>query len=185
MITFVCSILACMGSDELKVFLTALSGRDMKIRIAEFLQQEDCIAEAMDIAVRESGSEAFRAAWGISAIYETNRLWFLRYKDKFVSDFCRVNHHGVRREYGRIMLSMLKHKEYIPDRHSAENLAEIVCSWSIDPKITISEKVWTFSILKFLSRWVEWGEDMLQQLEDLCETDMSPGMRALMRRLRK
>lgn len=51
MITFVCSILACMGSDELKAFLTALSGRDMKIRIAEFLQQEDCIAEAMDIAV--------------------------------------------------------------------------------------------------------------------------------------
>ena len=48
MITFVCSILACMGSDELKAFLTALSGRDMKIRIAEFLQQEDCIAEAMD-----------------------------------------------------------------------------------------------------------------------------------------
>ncbi len=104
-----------MGSDELKAFLTALSGRDMKIRIAEFLQQEDCIAEAMDIAVGESGSEAFRAAW-------------------------------------------------IPDRHSAENLAEIVCSWSIDPKITISEKVWTFSILKFLSRWIEWGEDMLQQL---------------------
>ena len=172
MITFVCSISACMGSDELKAFLTALSGRDMKIRIAEFLQQKDCIAEAMDIAVGESGSEAFRAAWGISAIYETNRLCFLRYKDKFVSDFCRVNHHGVRREYGRIMLSMLKHKEYIPDRHSAENLAEIVCSW-------------TFSILKFLSRWVEWGEDMLQQLEALCETDMSPGMRALMRRLRK
>ena len=83
------------------------------------------------------------------------------------------------------MLSMLKHKEYIPDRHSAENLAEIVCSWSIDPKITISEKVWTFSILKFLSRWIEWGEDMLQQLEALCETDMSPGMRAFMRRLRK
>ena len=133
MITFVCSILACMGSDELKAFLTALSGRDMKIRIAEFLQQEDCIAEAMDIAVGESGSEAFRAAWGISAIYETNRLCFLRYKDKFVSDFCRV----------------------------------------------------TFSILKFLSRWIEWGEDMLQQLEALCETDMSPGMRALMRRLRK
>ena len=164
-----------MGSDELKAFLTALSGRDMKIRIAEFLQQKDCITEAMDIAVGESGSEAFRAAWGISAIYETNRLCFLRYKDKFVSDFCRVNHHGVRREYGRIMLSM----------HSAENLAEIVCSWSIDPKITISEKVWIFSILKFLSRWVEWGEDMLQQLEALCETDMSPGMRALMRRLRK
>lgn len=51
MITFVCSILACMGSDELKAFLTALSGRDMKIRIAEFLQQKDCITEAMDIAV--------------------------------------------------------------------------------------------------------------------------------------
>ena len=32
---------------------------------------------------------------------------------------------------------------------------------------------------------IEWGEDMLQQLEALCETDMSPGMRALMRRLRK
>ena len=64
MITFVCSILVCMGSDELKAFLTALSGRDMKIRIAEFLQQKDCIAEAMDIAVGESGSEAFRAAWG-------------------------------------------------------------------------------------------------------------------------
>ena len=78
MITFVCSILACMGSDELKAFLTALSGRDMKIRIAEFLQQEDCIAEAMDIAVGESGSEAFRAAWCSSAIYETNRLCFLR-----------------------------------------------------------------------------------------------------------
>ena len=66
-----------MGSDELKAFLTALSGRDMKIRIAEFLQQKDCIAEAMDIAVGESGSEAFRAAWGISAIYETNRFGFL------------------------------------------------------------------------------------------------------------
>lgn len=74
MITFVCSISACMGSDELKAFLTALSGRDMKIRIAEFLQQKDCIAEAMDIAVGESGSEAFRAAWG--TIYETNRLCF-------------------------------------------------------------------------------------------------------------
>ena len=111
-------------------------------------------------------------------IFEERNIW------KALKNFiCVIQVSG--REYGRIMLSMLKHKEYIPDRHSAENLAEIVCSWSIDPKITISEKVWTFSILKFLSRWIEWGEDMLQQLEALCETDMSPGMRALMRRLRK
>ena len=63
MITFVCSILACMGSDELKAFLTALSGRDMKIRIAEFLQQEDCIAEAMDIAVGVSLQYTKRTAF--------------------------------------------------------------------------------------------------------------------------
>lgn len=83
MITFVCSILACMGSDELKAFLTALSGRDMKIRIAEFLQQKDCITEAMDIAVGNLVQRHF-VQHGVSLQY-TKRTAFVFYDIKISS----------------------------------------------------------------------------------------------------
>ena len=73
-----------MGSDELKAFLTALSGRDMKFRIAEFLQQEDCIAEAMDIAVGEDLVQRHFVQHGVSLQY-TKRTAFVFYDIKISS----------------------------------------------------------------------------------------------------
>ena len=81
------------------------------------------------------------------------------------------------------MLRLLERREYCPDRVAAEQLAETVCAWSIEPGVKLSEKVWYFSILKLLSRQVEWGGEMLQQFVEMSQADSSPGMRVLLRRL--
>lgn len=174
---------AVMEQDELKERLAAITGERMKWRIVKLLLRESCVAEAMELAASGRSVASFRAAWGVSGIYECDKALFLQYRDRFVSAFPRVCHHGARREYGRVMLRLLEHREYCPDRVAAEQLAETVCAWSIEPGVKLSEKVWYFSILKLLSRQVEWGGEILQQFVDMSQADSSPGMRVLLRRL--
>lgn len=172
-----------MERNELKELLATISGKEMKRQLVEILLQGECVAEAMDIAANESGPEAFRAAWGLTGIYEEHRGLFLQCRDKFLTGFPGVKHHSARRQYGCIMLALLEHREYCPDPVEAERLAETVCTWSIDAGARVSEKVWVLSILKRLSGQVEWAEDLLQQIMAMNETDMSSGMKILMRRL--
>ena len=66
-----------MERNELKELLATISGKEMKRQLVEILLQGECVAEAMDIAANESGPEAFRAAWGLTGIYEEHRGLFL------------------------------------------------------------------------------------------------------------
>lgn len=156
----------------------------MTAAVVELLQQEPYLDRLMDMALGND-AEAFRASRCVAIAYERERSLFLSYKNRFVADFGRVSHHGVRRVYGRLMQSMLERGEYCPTRDSAEQLAEVVCAWSIEPGVKVANLLWTFSILSQLSRQVEWAGDMLHQLVVMNDVDRSPGMRALLRRIRK
>lgn len=155
----------------------------MAAAVAELLQRDPSLDAVMDMALGQ-GAEAFRASRCVAWVYEWDRALFAPYKRRFVSDFDRVAHPGVRRIYGSLMHHLLERGEYRPDREAAEHLAEVVCSWSIEPGVKVSTLVWTLSVLGLLARQVEWADDMIAQLVALNDLDRSPGMRALLRRVR-
>ncbi|HIZ27052.1 MAG TPA: hypothetical protein H9969_08325 [Candidatus Barnesiella merdipullorum] len=152
--------------------------------VAERLQYDPTLDELMALALGNT-PEAFRASRCVALVYEWERPLFLKYKSRFVTDFAQVVHPGVRRIYACLLQHLLARGEYNPDRESAEHLAEVVCDWSVEPGVKLSTLVWTLSILNDLASQVEWAEAMMWQLVELNDVDRSPGMRALLRRVRQ
>lgn len=87
--------------------------------------------------------------------------------------------------YAALMSHMLERDEYCLEDRQAEQVAQVVCDWSIEPGVKVSTLVWTLSILNRLSRQVEWVGDVLCQLIEMNDMESSPGMRALLRRVHK
>lgn len=172
------------GDSWCEIVAKPLKKEQMTAAVVELLQQEPSLDAVMDMALGQ-GTEAFRASRCVAIVYEWERILFLDYRRRFVADFTRVTHHGVRRIYGSLMLRMLERGEYRPDNDEAEQVAEVVCAWSIEPGVKMSNLLWTLSILIHLSRQVEWAGDMARQIVALNEVDCSPGMRALLRRIHK
>ena len=172
------------NEDWHKIVAKPLKKEKMTVAVAELLQWDPSLDAVMDMALGQ-GAEAFRASRCVAIVYEQDRSLFLDYLRRFVSDFGRVTQQGVRRIYGSLMLHLLERDEYRPDSDEAERLAEVVCAWSIEPGVKMSNLLWTLAILSHLSRQVEWAGDMVQQIADLNETDCSPGMRVLLRRIHK
>ena len=98
----------------------------MAAAVAELLQRDPSLDAVMDMALGQ-GAEAFRASRCVAWVYEWDRALFAPYKRRFVSDFDRVAHPGVRRIYGSLMHHLLERGEYRPDCKAAEHLAEVVC----------------------------------------------------------
>ena len=133
--------------------------------VVEQVHRYPCLDELLSWA-QGSGAEAFRAARCLEIVYEWERPLFLKYKSRFLSDWCRVTHRG-------------------PAHEEAERWVQTLCAWSIEPEVKVSELVWYLTILNHLSGQVEWAGDMLRQIVEMNDADRSPGMRALLRRMRK
>lgn len=131
------------------------------------------------------GAKAFRAARCLEIVYDWDRPLFLKYKDRFLSDGSRVTHRGVRRIYTHLLYRMLEQGEYLPTRKEAEGWVQTLCAWSIEPGVKVSELVWYLSALNRLTGQVAWAGDMLRQIVAMNEVNRSPGMRALLKRVRK
>lgn len=156
----------------------------MTEQVVERVRQDPRLDELLALALGE-GSEAFRASRCVEIVYEWDRVLFLEYKNRFVSDLSKAVHYGVRRIYAHMMWFMLKRGEYDPTQEEAEQLARTICAWCIEPGVKVSALVWYLSLLNWFSGRVEWAGDMLWQIVELNDLDRSPGMRALLRRMRK
>ena len=74
--------------------------------VVEQVHRYPCLDELLSW-VRGSGAEAFRAARCLEIVYEWERPLFLKYKSRFLSDWCRVTHRGIRRIYPHLLHRML------------------------------------------------------------------------------
>lgn len=152
--------------------------------VVEQMRRYPCLDELLSWA-QGSGAEAFRAARCLEIVYEWERPLFLKYKSRFLSDWCRVTHRGIRRIYAHLLHRMLEQGEYLPAHEEAERWVQTLCAWSIEPEVKVSELVWYLTILNHLSGQVEWAGDMLRQIVEMNDADRSPGMRVLLKRMRK
>lgn len=152
--------------------------------VVEQVHRYPCLDELLSWA-QGSGAEAFRAARCLEIVYEWERPLFLKYKSRFLSDWCRVTHRGIRRIYAHLLHRMLEQGEYLPAHEEAERWVQTLCAWSIEPEVKVSELVWYLTILNHLSGQVEWAGDMLRQIVEMNDADRSPGMRVLLKRMRK
>lgn len=152
--------------------------------VVEQVHRYPCLDELLSWA-QGSGAEAFRAARCLEIVYEWERPLFLKYKSRFLSDLCRVTHRGIRRIYAHLLHRMLEQGEYLPAHEEAERWVQTLCTWSIEPEVKVSELVWYLTILNHLSGQVEWAGDMLRQIVEMNDADRSPGMRVLLKRMRK
>lgn len=96
-----------------------------------------------------------------------------------------MTHRGIRRIYAHLLYRMLEQGEYLPAHEEAERWVQTLCAWSIEPGVKVSELVWYLTILNHLSGQVEWAGDMLRQIVEMNDADRSPGMRVLLKRMRK
>ena len=152
--------------------------------VVEQMRRYPCLDELLSW-VRGSGAEAFRAARCLEIVYERDRPLFLKYKSCFLSDGSQMTHRGVRRIYAHLLYRMLEQGEYLPTHEEAERWVQTLCAWSIEPGVKVSELVWYLTILNHLSGQVEWAGDMLRQIVEMNDADRSPGMRVLLKRMRK
>lgn len=152
--------------------------------VVEQVRRYPCLDELLAWA-SGNGAEAFRAARCLEIVYEWDRPLFWKYKSRFLFAWVQATHRGVRRIYAHLLYRILEQGEYFPTREEADLWVRTLCEWSIEPGVKVSELVWYLTILNHLSGQVEWAGDMLWQIIEMNDIDCSPGMRALLRRMRK
>lgn len=158
------------------------SERPYPVQLGEWILLHEGFPTVMDIALGDKGPLPFRAAWGLSFACAARPERFRPYHSRFIDDFQRVSHESVRREYGKILILLLREKEITLNDETAEAIAETVCCWVTAPDAKIANKVNGLDILLRLSSCVEWVREVLRDLLEKERIDASPGM---LNRIRK
>lgn len=162
--------------DYFSIINGEFTGKGFKTHIGSYILEHNAYQEAIEAVKKYRDSRAFYSAWGLEYAFFKDREKFTPYLEKFIKDIPDIRHESVRREYGKILYTLLQSGQFVPSLEEAGILAEAVAGWATEEKAKIANKVWCFDILYLLSEQIDWCREILNDLMEKEMLSPSPGL---------